>query len=57
MIFECIGKAIGCEIGKRYVGEIRNKFAINIKDGTGKIQAHDITKFRIISEDEEDIEE
>lgn len=57
MIFECIAASIGCKIGERYIGEIRNKFAINIKDRTRKIQAHDITKFRIISEDDDDIEE
>lgn len=56
MVFECIATSIGCKIGERYIGEIRNKFAINIKDETGKIQAHDIEKFRIVSE-EEDIEE
>lgn len=52
MIFECIIPSIGCEVGKRYIGEVRNKFAINIKDQTGKIQAHDITKFKIINEEE-----
>ena len=57
MVFECVISSIGCEVGKRYVGEIRNRFAINIKDGTGKIQAHDIAKFRIVSEEEEDTEE
>ena len=55
MVFECIAASIGCKIGRRYSGKIRNKFAIDIKDETGKIQAHDITKFRIIEDD--DIEE
>ena len=58
MVFECVIPSIGCEVGKRYIGDVRNKFAINIKDETGKIQAHDITKFRIIDEDnDDDIEE
>ena len=53
MKFECISKFIGCKVGKIYIGEIRNKFAINVKDETGKIQAHDIEKFRIVNEEEE----
>lgn len=58
MVFECITEAIGCIIGKRYIGEIRNKFAIDIKDETGKIVTHYIKKFRIIDEDnDDDIEE
>ena len=56
MVFECIAASIGCEIGKRYVGKIRNKFAIDIKDQTNRIVTHDITKFKIVSE-KEDIEE
>lgn len=56
MVFECIAEAIGCIIGERYVGKIRNKFAIDIKDETGKIVAHDIEKFRIIN-DNDNIEE
>lgn len=58
MVFECISdKALDCVVGERYIGRIRNKFAIDIKDRTGKIHAHDITKFRIVSEEEEDTEE
>ena len=57
MVFECIAASIGCEVKKRYNRKIRNKFAIDIKDETGKIVTHDITKFRIVSEEEEDIEE
>lgn len=55
MVFECIAKAIGCEIGKRYNGKIRNKFSIDIKDETGKIVTHYIKKFRII--DDESVEQ
>lgn len=51
MVFECIAASIGCKIGRRYSGKIRNKFAIDIKDETGKIVAHDITKFRIINDE------
>ena len=55
MIFECISdEALDCIVGKRYIGEIRNKYAINIKDETKKIHAHDIKKFRIINEEEEE---
>ena len=54
MKFECIAKAIGCEIKGIYEGKIRNKFAIDIKDETGKIVTHDITKFKIIDEDNDD---
>lgn len=56
MVFECIAKAIGCEIGKRYVGKVRNKYSIDIKDETGKIVTHYIKKFRIVEKDD-DIEE
>lgn len=57
MVFECIAEAINCIVGKRYVGKVRNKFAIDIKNEIGKIWTYDITKFRIVSEEEEDIEE
>ena len=51
MVFECIAASIGCIVEKRYNGKIRNKFAIDIRDETGKIVAHDITKFRIINDE------
>lgn len=53
MIFECIIPSIGCEVGRRYSGKIRNKFAIDIKNENGKIWTYDITKFRIVSEEED----
>ena len=53
MKFECIAKSLDCVVGKIYEGEIRNKYAINIKDETKKNHAHSIEKFRIISEEEE----
>lgn len=53
MIFECIAASIGCKIGERYEGKIRNKFAIDIKDQTNRIVTHDITKFKIINEEED----
>lgn len=56
MIFECIIPSIGCVVGERYEGKIRNKFAIDIKDQTNRIVTHDITKFKIVSE-KKDIEE
>lgn len=51
MVFECIAASIGCIIGKRYEGKIRNKFAIDIKNEIGKIWTYDITKFRIVEKD------
>lgn len=58
MVFECIAKSIGCKVGGIYIGKIRNKFAIDIKNEIGKIWTYDITKFRIIDEDnDDDIEE
>ena len=50
MIFECIAESLDCVIGERYVGRIRNKFAIDIKDRSGKVRTHDIEKFRIVGD-------
>ena len=50
MIFECIAESLDCVIGERYVGKIRNRFAIDIKDRSGKVRTHDIEKFRIVGD-------
>lgn len=50
MIFECIVESLDCVIGERYVGRIRNRFAIDIKDRSGKVRTHDIEKFRIVGD-------
>ena len=50
MIFECIAESLDCVIGERYVGRIRNKYSIDIKDRSGKVRTHDIEKFRIVGD-------
>ena len=50
MIFECIAESLDCVVGERYVGKIRNKFSIDIKDRSGKVRTHDIEKFRIVGD-------
>ena len=50
MIFECIVESLDCVIGERYVGRIRNKYSIDIKDRSGKVRTHDIEKFRIVGD-------
>lgn len=50
MVFECIVDTLDCEVGERYVGRIRNKFSIDIKDRSGKVRTHDIEKFRIVGD-------
>ena len=50
MVFECIADTLDCVIGERYVGKIRNKFSIDIKDRSGKVRTHDIEKFRIVGD-------